>query len=91
MDFVPTADDGGYWMVGADGGVFAFGDAGFFGSLGGQSLGSPIAGLAATPTGNGYWLVAQDGYVFTEGDAVYQGSPVGAISGQTVVAIVSSG
>jgi hypothetical protein len=27
-----TPDGGGYWMVGADGGVFAFGDAAFYGS-----------------------------------------------------------
>jgi hypothetical protein len=26
-----TPDGGGYWLLGADGGVFAFGDAGFFG------------------------------------------------------------
>jgi len=29
-----TPDGGGYWLVGADGGVFAFGDARFFGSGG---------------------------------------------------------
>lgn len=27
-----TPDDGGYWMAASDGGVFAFGDAAFFGS-----------------------------------------------------------
>jgi hypothetical protein len=27
-----TPDGGGYWLVAADGGVFSFGDAGFFGS-----------------------------------------------------------
>jgi len=27
-----TPDGGGYWLVGADGGVFAFGDARFDGS-----------------------------------------------------------
>ena len=27
-----TPDGGGYWLIGADGGVFAFGDAHFFGS-----------------------------------------------------------
>ena len=35
VDLVPTADGNGYWEVAADGGVFAFGDAGFHGSLGG--------------------------------------------------------
>ena len=36
-----TTDGGGYWLVAADGGVFNFGDAGFFGSMGGQPLASP--------------------------------------------------
>jgi len=27
-----SPDGGGYWLVGADGGVFAFGDAVFYGS-----------------------------------------------------------
>ena len=33
-----TPDDGGYWEVGSDGGVFAFGDAGFVGSLPGLGV-----------------------------------------------------
>ena len=41
----------GYWLVGADGGVFAFGDAAFFGSIGAQRLNAPIVGIAATPSG----------------------------------------
>ena len=32
VGMTPTADGQGYWLVGADGGVFAFGDAPFFGS-----------------------------------------------------------
>ena len=42
----------------SDGGVFAFGDAAFYGSMGGQPLNQPIVGLAATPDGQGYWEVA---------------------------------
>ena len=30
-----TGDDGGYWLVASDGGIFNYGDAGFFGSAGG--------------------------------------------------------
>ena len=56
-----TPDGKGYWEVAADGGVFAFGDAGFFGSLGGTHLGSPIVGIARTSDGSGYWEVAADG------------------------------
>jgi hypothetical protein len=36
---------GGYWLVGSDGGVFAF-DAPFDGSMGGQHLNRPIVGMA---------------------------------------------
>jgi hypothetical protein len=33
-----TPSGKGYWLVAADGGVFSFGDAGFFGSEGGKPL-----------------------------------------------------
>jgi len=69
-----TPDGGGYWVVAADGGVFSFGDARFFGSMGGTVLNRPIVGMAATPSGNGYWLVASDGGVFSFGDARFYGS-----------------
>jgi hypothetical protein len=36
---------GGYWLVGADGGVFGF-DAPFAGSLGGHALAAPVIGIA---------------------------------------------
>ena len=43
-----TADGRGYWLVAADGGIFAFGDAAFDGSMGGTALNRPIVGIAAT-------------------------------------------
>lgn len=64
----------GYWLVGADGGVFPFGRAIGYGSLGGTVLNQPIVGAASTKSGNGYWLVAADGGVFPFGDAVGLGS-----------------
>ena len=64
----------GYWLVGADGGVFAFGDAHYYGSMGGKHLNAPIVGMAPTSDGHGYWLVAKDGGVFTFGDATFHGS-----------------
>ena len=30
----------------SDGGIFTFGDAGFYGSMGGQHLNKPIVGIA---------------------------------------------
>jgi hypothetical protein len=44
-----TPTGGGYHLVAADGGIFAFGDAPFYGSMGGQVLNQPIVGMA-TPT-----------------------------------------
>ena len=67
----------GYWLVAADGGIFTFGTAGFFGSTGGQTLDQPVVGMAPTPTGQGYWLVAADGGIFTFGDAGFFGSKGG--------------
>jgi hypothetical protein len=68
----------GAWVAAADGGVFAYGTAGFHGSLGAVHLNQPIVGIAATPSGNGYWLVAADGGVFSFGDAGFHGS-LGAV------------
>ena len=39
-----TPSDAGYRMVASDGGIFAFGDAEFDGSMGGVPLNSPVVG-----------------------------------------------
>jgi len=75
----PSPTGRGHWLAGSDGGVFAFGDATFFGSLGALTLNKPVVGIAATPTGRGYWLVASDGGVFAFGDATFLGS-LGALT-----------
>jgi hypothetical protein len=84
-----TADGGGYWLVGADGGVFTFGDARYYG--GPAHVPEPIVGFAATPNGEGYWLVGSHGEVYAFGDAKYYGS-LGAtnLHNLPVVAIASS-
>lgn len=79
----------GYWLVGADGGVFAFDGAGFFGSAATVHLNAPIVGIASTPDGQGYYLVASDGGVFAFGDAVYQGSMVGRPLNAAIVGIAT--
>jgi hypothetical protein len=43
---VATGDGAGYWLVASDGGIFAFGDAGFLGSTGAIRLNQPIVGMA---------------------------------------------
>ena len=64
----------GYWLVASDGGVFNYGNAGFYGSTGAIHLNKPIVGLAATSDDHGYWLVASDGGIFNYGDAGFYGS-----------------
>jgi hypothetical protein len=74
----------GYWTVASDGGVFSFGDAQFYGSMGGRPLDKPVVGMVATATGGGYWLVASDGGVFAFGNAKYLGSGTVASSSPIV-------
>ncbi|MGH8991269.1 MAG: Calx-beta domain-containing protein, partial [Acidimicrobiia bacterium] len=64
----------GYRLVASDGGIFAFGDAPFYGSTGNVKLNKPINGMAPTPSGAGYWMVASDGGIFSFGDAGFFGS-----------------
>jgi hypothetical protein len=59
----------GYWLVAADGGIFAFGDARFHGSTGAFAIGSPVVGITSTAGGRGYWIASADGRVFNFGDA----------------------
>jgi hypothetical protein len=80
VDAVATPSGQGVWQVGSDGGVFASGDAGFFGSMGGIPLDADIVGMASTSSGLGYWLVAADGGVFSFGDAGFLGSLPGVLA-----------
>jgi peptidoglycan/xylan/chitin deacetylase (PgdA/CDA1 family) len=67
--------------------VFAFGDARYFGGMGGRRLDQPVVAMAPTPTGRGYWLVAADGGIFAFGDAHYFGSMGGRSLDQPVATI----
>jgi hypothetical protein len=73
----PAPPNSSYWMVASDGGIFNFGNAGFYGSAGGMTLNKPIVGMAPTPSKLGYWLVASDGGIFSYGDATFEGSEGG--------------
>jgi hypothetical protein len=84
----PTALGG--WVASADGGVFAYGDATFYGSMGAVRLNQPIVGIAATPTGRGYWLVARDGGIFSFGDAQFYGSTGAITLNRPIVAMAAS-
>ena len=80
----------GYWFVASDGGIFSFGDAAFYGSMGGKHLNAPIVGMAATPDGKGYWFVASDGGIFSFGDAAFYGSMGGKHLNAPIVGMAAS-
>lgn len=65
----------GYWLLGADGGVFTDGDAAFYGSCPGQGIViNNAVGIVRTLTGHGYYIVDAKGGVYTFGDAQFYGS-----------------
>ncbi|HEU5001863.1 MAG TPA: peptidoglycan recognition family protein [Actinomycetota bacterium] len=80
----------GYWVLGDDGGIFAYGAAQFFGSTGGMHLNAPVVGMAATPAGDGYWLVASDGGIFAYGAAGFHGSTGSLKLNKPIVGISTS-
>ncbi len=86
-----AAVPGGYYLVAADGGVFAFGPgAGYYGSMGGFHLNQPVVAMAST--GSGYYLVASDGGIFAFGPgAPFYGSAGGTALNQPIVAMASTG
>ena len=64
----------GYWLEGADGGIFAYGTSMFFGSAGGIRLAAPLVAFQSTPDNLGYWQFGGDGGVITWGNAQFYGS-----------------
>ncbi len=74
----------GYWMVGADGSVYAFGGAAHLGN-------APTASaedLEPTPSKAGYWVVSSAGNVFAFGDAPSLGGIDGRLAaGERVTSI----
>ena len=85
-----TPSGSGYWLAAADGGIFAFGDATYQGSLGSTHLAAPIVAIAPTPSGAGYWLAAADGGIFAFGDATYHGSLSPERAGTNVVSMAAA-
>jgi ribosomal protein L24E len=73
----------GYWFVANDGGIFAFGDAGFFGSAANGNP-VPVVGMAATKSGMGYRVVRADGSVLAFGSAGLGGGLTGTLTAPVV-------
>ncbi|HVW33328.1 MAG TPA: N-acetylmuramoyl-L-alanine amidase, partial [Acidimicrobiia bacterium] len=72
VSMAATPGGHGYWLLGADGGVFGFGDAPFLGAPAGR-LHGPAVDLEPTPTGKGYWVLSAAGEVVAYGDALFAG------------------
>jgi SpoIID/LytB domain protein len=90
VSIAPTSTGKGYWLASNDGGVFAYGDASFYGSAGGIKLNRPVVGMAARPDSGGYWLVATDGGIFSYGNAGFYGSTGGIRLNKPVVGMAST-
>jgi SpoIID/LytB domain protein len=86
----PSGGVGGYWVDAADGGVFSFGNANFYGSAGAIKLNRPVVGMAATPDSAGYWEVATDGGIFSYGDAHFWGSTGSLVLNKPVVGMAAT-
>ena len=56
----------------SDGGIFAFGDAKFRGSMGATKLNKPVVGMVRY--GAGYLMVGADGGIFSFSDKPFVGS-----------------
>ncbi len=90
LQYTQPSPGGGYWEAAKDGGVFTFGNAAFYGSMGGKPLNAPIVGIAQTRDQGGYTLAASDGGVFTFGDATFYGSMGGAHLNAPIVGIAEA-
>src|SRR5205807_37748 len=86
----PFSGGAGYWLTAADGGIFNYATAGFFGSTGAVKLNKPIVGMAATPSGMGYFLAASDGGIFSYGSAGFLGSTGSMKLNQPIVGMAAA-
>ncbi|MGH9181438.1 MAG: hypothetical protein ACRDY5_06965, partial [Acidimicrobiales bacterium] len=81
VGLAPTPGGNGYWLVASDGGIFAFGDATFRGSLPGIAAAGPARAIQATPSGQGYLIVTDAGRVHAFGDAPFLSDLATAVPG----------
>jgi hypothetical protein len=80
-----SSDGLGYWLVASDGGIFRYGNATFYGSLGGAPLPEPAVAMVRAPAGYGYEILTADGGVHPFGDAPQYGD----LTTSTAVAIAA--
>ena len=71
-----TSQCDGYWLLGADGGIFTFGSARFHGSLSGVISGNSARSILPLPDGSGYWILTRSGKIYALGNCAYLGSMI---------------
>ena len=89
-DPVPVPGKSGYWALGADGKIFAFGDAkdAMFGDPSGLIPGGAKAvHMEPTKTGRGYWITDDRGNVYPFGDAARLGGVTGLMAGEKAASL----
>jgi hypothetical protein len=78
-----TPSGNGYWELHADGSVWGYGDAQYFGGLnpgapfgGGamKDLGETAISIESHPGGEGYWVLSSSHHIFAFGAAAYHGA-----------------
>jgi hypothetical protein len=79
---------GSYRTAAADGGIFTFGGAPFYGSPAGRTR-APIIGMAVDHATGGYWLAGSDGSVYNF-NAPHLGSMGGRHLNQPIVGIAAT-
>ena len=88
MAATPTGN--GYWLVASDGGIFAFGDARFYGSTGAITSTSPSSAWppSRAATATGWWRPTAA--IFAFGDAGFPGSTGGIGLASPIAGITSA-
>ena len=84
----PPEEGQGYWMLGRDGAVYAFGDADVYDA---PELPPDAVDIEPTVSGRGYWLVNEAGDVRFHGDAFHRGEAGPLHPTESVTAISRSG
>jgi hypothetical protein len=80
----------GYWMATANGQVFSFGAAHYYGGLPAVAPPPGVRHIEPTPSGNGYWLLDRSGGVTAYGDAPALGRPQGLAKGEDATSLSST-
>ena len=81
----------GLVVVGRNGGVRTFGEAGYYGSKSSAYLKNEAVAIASTPAGDAYWMLNKNGRVFAFGNTRPHGSPAGIIAADLAATSTGAG